>query len=241
MPNAKFRALRARLRVPLVRVLVPVSLIGFGAAFGGQDQLEDWDDMQDQARLEASWQTTNQVAATTAALGALQEAWRAKTLDDERQRVAALFAQQFRISEDLAGKIHAAALQENVDPHLAFRLVRAESSFEPQAVSPVGAVGLTQLMPATAQWLEPGIASGELMEPSVNLRVGFRYLRMLLDQYRGNTKLALTAYNRGPGTVDRLIARGRKPGNGYAEFVLDGASPQHVSFMKKSLSRQHRS
>jgi len=61
------------------------------------------------------------------------------------------------------------------------------------------------------------------MKTETNLRVGFRYLRYLIDKYDGNVRLALTAYNRGPGTVDRLLRQGRNPDNGYAGKVLSGS------------------
>jgi soluble lytic murein transglycosylase-like protein len=111
------------------------------------------------------------------------------------------------------------ALEHEIDPDVAFGLVRAESSFRNASTSPVGAVGLTQLMPRTAAWLEPGVTPTQLRESATNLRIGFTYLRSLIEKYGGNTDLALVAYNRGPGTVDREIERGRDPDNGYAAFV----------------------
>jgi soluble lytic murein transglycosylase-like protein len=224
-------------RQSALRVLVPVGLIGFGSAFGGRTQLEGWDTLLMSA--EDSVQT--HASAAVMARTAVQRAWQDKLEEEKQQPIWARFARQYEISHDLARQIHVAATAADVDPDLAFRLVKAESSFKTSAVSPVGAVGLTQVMPATANWVEPGTTRAELMEPGINLRVGFRYLRMLMDQYRGNTKLALTAYNRGPGTVDRLLRRGRSASNGYAEFVLQGSSDRHVSFMKKSLARQRRS
>ena len=83
----------------------------------------------------------------------------------------------------------------------------------------MGAIGLTQLMPATARWLERGTTRSDLRNPEVNLRIGFRYLRSLIDRYEGDTDLALLAYNRGPGTVDRVLKRGGNPDNGYADMV----------------------
>ena len=67
--------------------------------------------------------------------------------------------------------------------------------------------------------LVPGTTRSELMEPETNLRVGFKYLRRLIDQYDGDQELALTAFNRGPGTVNKLLRRGRDPDNGYADMV----------------------
>ena len=126
----------------------------------------------------------------------------------------------FKVSPSLARQIHAAAVANRIDPKVAFGLVRTESGFKNSATSPVGAIGLTQLMPATARWMQRGVTRSDLRNPEVNLRIGFRYLRELIDKYEGDTELALTAYNRGPGTVDRVLKRGGNPDNGYAGMVL---------------------
>ena len=148
------------------------------------------------------------------------------------------YAQEYRISEPLARKIHEAAVANGISPRTAFGLVRAESSFKTRAVSPVGAVGLTQIMPATARWLKPGTKRSDLMDPSFNLHMGFSYLRRLIDRYDGNERLALTAFNRGPGTVSKLLKRGRNPDNGYADKVLTGKSAKHVSLMNAKFGRR---
>lgn len=127
---------------------------------------------------------------------------------------------RYGIGADMAAKIEDIALSENVDPKIAFELVRVESRFNPRAVSPVGAIGLTQVMPATARWMEPNITRQQLFEPETNLRLGFRFLNALLKTYDGDLRLALLAYNRGPATVDRLLAEGINPDNGYARMVL---------------------
>jgi soluble lytic murein transglycosylase-like protein len=158
-------------------------------------------------------------------------AWSARMVQRERELVVASFAREFRISVPLAKNIYAAAVEESVEPKVAFGLVRAESSFRTTAVSPVGAVGLTQLMPATARWLVPGTTRRDLMDEDTNLRIGFKYLRYLMEKYEGDEQLALTAYNRGPGTVNRLLARGADPDNGYADKVLTGSSEKHVRLM----------
>lgn len=127
------------------------------------------------------------------------------------------------ISWNLAANIHDIAEEEGIDPNVAYGLVKTESTFRHRAVSPVGARGLTQLLPSTAKWMMPEIRSNDqLFEEETNLRVGFRYLRYLLDKYRGDEELALLAYNRGPGTVDRVLSRGGNPDNGYANKVLGG-------------------
>lgn len=130
---------------------------------------------------------------------------------------------RYGIPRGLAENIHDIAAEEGIEAEVAYGLVRTESTFRHRAVSHAGARGLTQLMPRTARWLMPEIGSAEqLFDEQTNLRVGFRYLRYLLDKYQGNLELALLAYNRGPGTVDRVLSRGGNPDNGYARKVLEG-------------------
>lgn len=124
------------------------------------------------------------------------------------------------LTRALAERIVDLATAVGLDPDLAFGLVHAESSFDPRARSPVGALGLTQLMPGTARWLDPSVGPSDLYDPDTNLRLGFRYLRQLVDKYGGDLRLALLAYNRGPGTVDRLLGRGADPDNGYVAKVF---------------------
>lgn len=148
-------------------------------------------------------------------------------------------ADEFNVPVTMAEDIHAAAVTESIDPHMAFGLVRAESRFRPTIVSPVGAVGLTQVMPATAQWLVPGTSNSDLRDPETNLKVGFKYLRSLINQFEGNEKLALTAYNRGPGTVEKILGKGGDPDNGYAEMVMTGKSAKHVRLMNAKFGAKH--
>ncbi|WP_420127854.1 transglycosylase SLT domain-containing protein [Longimicrobium sp.] len=96
----------------------------------------------------------------------------------------------------------------DVDPFLLAGLVRQESSFNPRARSWVGATGLSQIMPATGQWLAPGAGVSNfdpslLAVPEINLRMGARYLRDQLRRYGGKRDLALAAYNAGPSRADR--------------------------------------
>jgi soluble lytic murein transglycosylase-like protein len=100
--------------------------------------------------------------------------------------------------------------------------VKIESDFNEKAVSPVGAVGLTQLMPGTAAEIEPGTTREALYKRHVNLRIGFRYLRGLIGQYRGNVSTALLVYNRGPVAVEAAKSRGEDPSNGYERVVMRG-------------------
>ena len=96
-------------------------------------------------------------------------------------------------------EITAAARRNGVDPALLAGLVRQESNFNAAAVSPAGARGLTQLMPATAAGL--GVANPS--DPVQALEGGARYLRRQLDAFGGDVTKALAAYNAGPGAVQR--------------------------------------
>ncbi len=90
----------------------------------------------------------------------------------------------------------AAAVKHGIPEDLFLRLVQKESGWNPQAVSPKGATGLAQLMPDTAARL--GV---DPTDPVANLNGGARYLRMMYDRF-GSWRLALAAYNAGPGAVD---------------------------------------
>lgn len=103
----------------------------------------------------------------------------------------------------------------NVDEHLIFALIKAESNFNKDAVSNKGAVGLMQLMEETAKDVanKSGIdidtsnMKNELLNPSTNINIGTKYIATLLEKYQ-NKEAALAAYNAGTGTVDNWIEKG---------------------------------
>jgi hypothetical protein len=138
----------------------------------------------------------------------------------ERANKIIEYSSKYGVPAALAGKVFDASLREGLDPELAFRLVDGESQFNTHAVSKVGAVGLTQLMPSTAKLFQKGVTREQLFNPETNLRVGFRYLRSLIDMYKGNVRLALLAYNRGEDAVWRDVRAGVNPGNGYDRYVM---------------------
>jgi len=92
-----------------------------------------------------------------------------------------------------------ASREQGVDPALLHAVITAESAYDPGAVSPKGARGLMQIMPATAQ--RYGVAPAQLASTSTNLRVGARYLADLLRLFEGDLPLAIAAYNAGEQAV----------------------------------------
>ena len=164
---------------------------------------------------------------------ALQDAWLRRAVARESERLGSEYRiRGYDVPPQLAQQIGAAAAEFGIEPDVAFGLIRAESSFRNVATSRVGAVGLTQLMPRTAAWMEPGVTRNQLRDPETNLRIGFKYLRYLMDKYEGDERLALLAYNRGPGTVDNALRRGRNPDNGYVDFVYGKANHGHRLFTR---------
>jgi soluble lytic murein transglycosylase-like protein len=212
---------RTLIKRPFVQLVLATALIGQVAAVGaaGTDDVSARDLIIDPVVVTAR--------------SGIQTAWLGKAILRESERIGAEYRTRgFSVSPQLARQIGVAAAEFEIDPAIAFGLVRAESSFRNAATSPVGAIGLTQLMPRTASWMEPGITRAELRDPETNLRIGFKYLRYLLDKYEGDERLALIAYNRGPGTVDNALQRGRDPDNGYADFVNGKEDHAHRLFSR---------
>ena len=98
--------------------------------------------------------------------------------------------------------IYAAARRHKVNPELVAAVIRAESAFNPRAISGKGARGLMQLMPATAK--RYGVRSSELFRPERNIEAGVRYLAFLIDRFAGDLPKVLAGYNAGEGSVIRF-------------------------------------
>lgn len=140
----------------------------------------------------------------------------------ERYKAVVGYSTQYKISADLATSIYDIAVAEGIEPNLAFRLVKVESDFNEHATSPVGAIGLTQMMPATAKFYVHDVTADKLYDRDTNLRAGFHYLRQLVRDNHGDLSLALLVYNRGEVAVAQSLERGENPSNGYERVVTRG-------------------
>lgn len=120
--------------------------------------------------------------------------------DGRFKKVDILTAPRNRLSMGrLQGTIVQHSLRQHLDPALLSAVIKAESDFNPDAVSRAGAIGLMQLMPKTA--LNMNIQ--DPFDPDENIAGGAKYLRYLLDRFNGNLPLALAAYNAGATRVER--------------------------------------
>jgi soluble lytic murein transglycosylase len=111
-----------------------------------------------------------------------------------------------------ADNVRAAEAAEGLPHGLLWAVMRQESGFDPDAVSPAHAVGLMQLLPETARPIADELAlprdDARLTSPPYAIRVGARALRKLLDQFHGDVPLAVAAYNGGADAVERWLSRG---------------------------------
>lgn len=109
-----------------------------------------------------------------------------------------------------ADEILACAAEFSLNPCLVAAVIHTESSNRAAVVSPKGAVGLMQIMPSTGEWIAGKLGMADyseekLTEPLINIRLGCWYLRYLSDKYGGMERTALSAYNAGPGNVDKWL------------------------------------
>jgi tape measure domain-containing protein len=123
------------------------------------------------------------------------------------------------------------AQRAGIDPGLLSQLIRTESAFNPQAVSRAGAVGLGQIMPGTAEMLQPGITPAQLRDPETNIRLAATYLSRLLKSLKDfddKEMLALASYNAGPKRVADLLEAAGTGGRPMSFAGIQGALPRET-------------
>ncbi len=100
----------------------------------------------------------------------------------------------------------------DIDPYMVYAIIKAESNFDENAKSASDAVGLMQIMEATAietaNKMDLNVSEEDLFDPELNIRIGLKYFTALLDKYKDNYNLAIIAYNAGIGNVDKWIQDG---------------------------------
>lgn len=139
-----------------------------------------------------------------------------------------------------------AQVDGGLDPYLVAAIIREESQYDARAVSRVGAIGLMQVMPATAQTLArrlgaPDVTRDDLFDQETNIRIGARYLTQLLQQFSGNVVLAVAAYNAGPQAVNGWVAKqnGREPDE-FVELIPYQETRQYVKRVLRSYREYRR-
>jgi soluble lytic murein transglycosylase len=123
-----------------------------------------------------------------------------------------LYLSYRQMEEDLHALVEVAAHRHGLDPRLVAAVVEAESKGRPRAVSRAQAYGLMQLrVPTASEVAGRKVGVEELFDPVVNLDLGCKYLRRLIDIYAGDVRLALMAYNAGPGNLEKWMRRESNP------------------------------
>jgi soluble lytic murein transglycosylase len=127
-----------------------------------------------------------------------------------------------------------------VDPYLVAAIIREESQYDWRAVSRVGAIGLMQVMPATAntvaqQYRFPAVAREDLFDQETNIRIGVRYVEQLLGQFSGNIVYTIAAYNAGPIVVGNWIGLNRdRSQDEFVELIPYQETRQYVKRVLRS-------
>ncbi len=149
---------------------------------------------------------------------------------DERLILAFLESRHTGLSRQeesgLARVIVREARKNRLDPALILAVVQVESGGYHQAISPVGAMGLMQLLPSTAEELAGKLGldwrgPDSLYDPELNVTLGIAYLRQLANRFEGDVSTALAAYNWGPGRINRRIRAGSGVPSHYVNLVLE--------------------
>jgi soluble lytic murein transglycosylase-like protein len=190
----------------LVLSVVAVALVGLGGV----------------STMLAAGHPVARATSDSVTLAAVQAQLADSRRELERAHQILAYSGQYGIPADLSAQIYDIAIAEGIPASMGFQLVKVESDFQNSAQSNASAIGLTQLRVATARVYDARLDPSDLMNPDVNLRVGFRYLKDLMDRFGQNMPLALEAYNRGPTFVAAEQELGHDVMGRYSQAVMGG-------------------
>lgn len=162
------------------------------------------------------------IVDTASQVDSLQAALKVTRAELERAHQVLEFSGRYGIPGDLSARIYDNAVAEGISPAIGFQLVNIESRFRNSAESDASAIGLTQLRLPTARVYDTTVGPTDLMNPDVNLRIGFRYLKDLLKRFDNDVALALEAYNKGPTFVASQQDSGSVVKGRYSRAVMSG-------------------
>ena len=130
----------------------------------------------------------------------------------------------------------------DVDPYLVAAVIHCESSNNKEAVSPVGAMGLMQIMPDTGGWIAGKLemedfTEKQLFEPETNIRFGCWYLNYLSDKFDGNRISVLAAYNGGPGNVEKWLNDERYSQGGQLTYIPFPETERYIEKVQRAYEK----
>lgn len=121
----------------------------------------------------------------------------------------------------------------DLPPALLYAVIHTESSFDPEAESDVGAIGLTQIMPETFEWLQKKLKEEHpeeaLYDPEISIKYGAYFYKILLDKYDGDVKTAAAAYHSGTGQVAKWLSDPQYSANGKTLDKIPGKNANHYA------------
>lgn len=213
-------------RRPLVLWLAMLGLGGMSCHFGASTEAPISAQLASPATPDAS----SEIASAEPSWVTERRVGEQEILAELRSRHTALADHELVM---LARTIVQEALAHDFDPALVMAVIHVESGGFHLAVSPVGALGLMQLLPSTGEELAGKLGlewrgSQMLFDPIVNVRLGTAYLRELTDRY-DHMPTALAAYNWGPGRIDRRIRRGASVPSRYIQQVMKAYDRDNMS------------